>query len=84
MVQQCGFLRPEAEPWFLLPADQAMVVHAAHLLADEHLFDKNALQRLDPLAAQWLNGFDDQLFQIKNEIEAKVYAYEMLYGMLAA
>lgn len=61
-----------------------LIVHVAHLLADQVTWDPDALDRIDPVAKKWLDQFEEEVFQIRNEVEAKIYAYEMLYGMLAA
>lgn len=61
-----------------------LIVHVSHLLADQVTWDPDAMERLDPVAKKWLDQFEEELFQIRNEVEAKIYAYEMLYGMLAA
>jgi putative nucleotidyltransferase with HDIG domain len=61
-----------------------LIIHVSHLVADLLTWDPNALDRLDPKAKIWLEDLEDQFFQIRNEVEAKVYSYEMLYGLLAA
>lgn len=61
-----------------------LIIHVSHLLADLVTWDPDALERLDPTAKKWLEQFEEEVFQIRNEVEAKIYAYEMLYGMLAA
>ncbi len=61
-----------------------LTMHVAHLLADQVLFNPDALQRLDPFAAEWLNGFDEEVLQIQNEVEARVCSFEKIYGLLAA
>lgn len=61
-----------------------LTMHVAHLLADQVLFDPNALSRLDPFASQWLDGFDEEVLQIQIEVEARVDSFEKIYGLLAA
>jgi|CXWL01.1.fsa_nt_gi HD-like signal output (HDOD) protein len=60
------------------------VVHVAHQLADQILHKSDAMAQLDPLAADWIDGLDEEMLQIQIEVEAKVHAFEQLYGLLAA
>lgn len=60
------------------------VVHIAHNIADQIVVGPSAIEDLDHGAVEWLQSLDEEMFQIKNEVEAKVCAYERMYGMAAA
>lgn len=61
-----------------------LIVHISHQIADHLLWNPHALEAIDPVALAWMSDLEEEMFQIKNEVEAKIYAYEMLFGLLAA